>query len=111
MLLYRDGSHWTMQEQAAPHACQGPVLPNSLELQTFGDLLLQVHHFVEQVLKLQVVGINFLLGLKEDEVSRAIWGGTSISKVREGVKGRLKRGQRGGMRSHLYLMGLISSFL
>lgn len=45
-------------------ACQSPVIPNSLELQTLGDLLLKVHHFIEQVLELQVVGINFLLGLK-----------------------------------------------
>lgn len=29
-----------------------PALPDSLELQTLGDLLLQVHHFVEQVLQL-----------------------------------------------------------
>lgn len=41
-----------------------PPQPNSLELQAFGDLFLQVHHLIEQVLELQVICVDLLLCLK-----------------------------------------------
>lgn len=46
------------------HLCQSPVFQNLLKLQTFGDLLLQVHHLIQQVLELQMIRVYFLLGLK-----------------------------------------------
>lgn len=73
-------------------SCQSPVLQNSLKLQTFGDLLLQVHHLIQQVLELQVIGIHFLLGLKEGQGQRWAdklgWGGAkqNSSKLRKGIK-------------------------
>ena len=66
-LLFKEtGSHWAMEEKAVTSRspCQSPMLQNSLKLQTLGDLLLQVHHLIQQVLELQVIGVHFLLGLQ-----------------------------------------------
>jgi hypothetical protein len=61
-----------------------PVLQNSLKLQTLGDLLLQVHHLIQQVLELQVIGVHFLLGLQ---------GGQGQSGVGQGGVGQGKAQQ------------------
>ena len=39
---------------------------HSLELQALGDLLLEVHHLVQQVLQLQMMLVYLQLGLEAD---------------------------------------------
>ena len=40
-------------------------LKNILKLETFVDFLLQMHHFIQQVLQPQIVFVNFLLSLEK----------------------------------------------
>jgi hypothetical protein len=41
---------------------EGEILIGRLEMDAFGDLLLQVQHLVQQVLQLQVEAVDSLLG-------------------------------------------------
>ena len=63
---------WRERQFTSRSPCQSPVLQNSLKLQTLGDLRLQVHHLIQQVLELQVIGIHFLLGLQGRQGQRGV---------------------------------------
>lgn len=81
--------------------CQSPVLQNSLKLQTLGDLLLQVHHLIQQVLELQVIGDPLSAWparkTRSEGVDKARWGRAKHSRLQTQKRERgLGRGWEGG---------------
>ena len=73
------------------------MLQNSLKLQTLGDLLLQVHHLIQQVLELQVIGVHFLLGLQGGQGQRGMGqGGVGKGKAQQAANSEKGKGDQGG---------------
>ena len=95
-LLFKEtGSHWAMEEKAVTSRspCQSPMLQNSLKLQTLGDFLLQVHHLIQQVLELQVIGVHFLLGLQGGRGQRWVGqGGVGQGKAQQATNSEKVKG-------------------